>query len=222
MRQPRAKYWVGFATVLAVLVAAAPSDAHVKRRRLKDPGRDYTQGGFQLYFGFGGQGYEIEDNDYSFLDEFDSEGLFFVGAAVGLDRGLALYFEGSGSEHDTPVGDMTFGYAHVGLKYAPNTGRRHRWQPYGKASVGAVFLFEDDDRHYLRRYDRDDDGYFGPSIGLAAGVDRFISRRTALFAEVGLLFGELDHVVVDGEDVELADDVGVSSGRLLFGIRFRL
>ena len=53
-------------------------------------------------------------------------------------------------------------------------------------------------------------------------TDWFISRRTALFGEVGLLFGKFDRIAIDGDDYDLADDIGVSSGRVLFGIRFRL
>jgi hypothetical protein len=214
--------WIGLAALSAILLTAAPSEARIRHRDLKDPGWDYTQQGFQLYFGFGGQGYEIEDNDYSFLDESESDGLFFVGAALGVDRGVALYFEASGSEHYTELGDMTFGYAHVGVKYAPNTGYRHRWQPYGKASFGGIFLVEDDNHHHLHCDNDDDDGYFGPSIGLGAGTDYFISRRTAIFGEVGLMYGKFDHIVIDGDDHDLADDVGITSGRVLFGIRFRL
>jgi len=213
------KTWIGLAAIGAVLLAAAPSEARVRQRDLSDPDRDYTQRGFQLYFGFGGQGYEISDNEYSFLDETKSDGMFFAGAALGVDRGVSLYFEATGSEHTTDLGDMTFGYAHVGVKYAPNTGYRHRWQPYGKASFGGIYLVEDNNRHL--RHD-DEDGYFGPSIGLGAGTDVFISRRTALFGEVGLLYGKFDHIVVDGDDRELLDDIGITSGRLQFGIRFRL
>ena len=221
MRQFNARHWIGFFTLFLVLFTAASADARVRHRELRDRGRDYTQQGFQLYFGVGGQGYEIEDDDYSFLNESESDGLFFAGAALGVDRGVALYIEAAGSEHNTELGDMTFGYAHVGVKYAPSTGYEHRWQPYGKASFGGVFLVEDNDRHFMNHRD-DDDGYFGPSIGLGAGTDWFISRRTALFGEVGLLLGKFDEVVIEGDDYDLADDIGISSGRVLFGIRFRL
>ena len=220
MNKMRTRIWMGIAALFVILLSAAPSEARIRHSDLNDPDRDYTQRGFQLYFGFGGQGYEIEDNGYSFLDERQSDGMVFVGAALGVDRGVSLYLEATGSEHTTDLGDMTFGYAHVGVKYAPNTGYRHRWQPYGKASFGGVYLVEDNSHHH--HHDRDDDGYFGPSIGLGAGTDFFISRRTALFGEVGVVYGKFDHMVIDGDDRELVDDVGVTSGRVLFGIRFRL
>jgi hypothetical protein len=222
MRKTEARVWIGLAALLAILLTAVPSEARVHHHERRDQSRDYTQQGFQLYFGFGGQGYEIEDNDYSFLDESESDGMFFIGAALGVDRGVSLYLEASGSEHCTELGDMTFGYAHVGVKYAPSAGNRQRWQPYGKASFGGVYLVEDDDSHHLHYNDHDDNGYFGPSIGFGAGTDYFISRRTAIFGEVGLLFGRFDQIVIDGNEHELADDVGITSGRVSFGIRFRL
>jgi hypothetical protein len=214
-----ARYW-GVVAVLAVLVAAVPSEARIKYKHLTDPRRDYTQRGFQLYLGFGGQGYEIRDRDYEFLDELDSDGMFFFGAALGVDRGTALYFEVTGSEHDTPLGHKVFGYGHVGVKYAPNTGYRHPWQPYGKASFGAVYLAEND--YDDCRCSDEDDGYVGPSIGLGLGIDRFISRRAALFAEVGVIIGRFEQQIIDGEDYDLADDIGLNSGRIQFGLRFRL
>jgi len=220
MNRTGMKMWIGLAAIGAILFAAAPSEARIRHRDLNDPDRDYTQRGFQLYFGFGGQGYEISDNEYSFLDETNSDGMFFAGAALGVDRGVSLYFEATGSEHTTELGDMTFGYAHVGIKYAPNTGYRHRWQPYGKASFGGIYLVEDHSHHRL--HNDDEDGYFGPSIGLGAGTDYFLSRRTALFGEVGVLYGKFDHMVVDGNDRELLNDAGITSGWVQFGIRFRL
>jgi len=216
------KVWIGVATLIAILLTAAPSEARIRHRDLRDQGRDYTQQGFQLYLGFGGQGYQIEDNGYSFLDEKQSDGMVFFGAALGVDPSVSLYFEATGSDHTTELGDMTFGYAHVGVKYAPNTGYRHRWQPYGKASFGGVYLMEDHNNHGLHHDNDDEDGYFGPSIGLGAGTDYFLSRRTAIYGEVGLLYGKFDHITVHGDEHELADDIGVSSGRVQFGIRFRL
>ena len=220
MNSARRTWTVLMTLGVALLLVAQTANAQRRHHRnLVDPRYDYTQGGFQLYAGFGGQGYEIEDNDYQYLDELDSDGMFFLGAAFGLNPRTSLYIEGAGSDHVTSVGNMTFGFAHIGVKYAPNTGYRNPWQPYGKASVGAIFLLEDN-----HAYDCDcrDNGYVGPSLGLGVGVDRFISRRAALFGELGVLLGRFDSRIIDGEDYELVDKVGVTSGRLQFGLRFRL
>lgn len=117
---------------------------------------------------------------------------------------------------------MTFGFGQIGLKYAPNSGYRHLWQPYGKLSFGGLYLFEDQSAYALRRHHDGDNGYVGHSVGMALGVDRFIGRRTALFAEAGLTTGALDTRVIDGHNSNLADDVAITSGRLQFGFRFRL
>ena len=216
--------WIAAIVAVMMLVGTLDADARTRRRRVvRDYGNAYTQSGFQLYFGLGGQDYDIEGREYDMLEDIDDdEPVFFFGAAYGLDRNLALYLEFAGSEFDTRAGKMAFGYAHLGFKYAFATGPRHRWQPYAKASLGVVFLWEDDDRHYTWHHEDGDEGYFGPAIGFGMGLDRFISGRTALFAEVGVLFGEFDHIVVDGKEYDLIDEIGVSSGRVLFGLRFGL
>ncbi|MEW5702818.1 MAG: hypothetical protein AB1792_11405 [Candidatus Zixiibacteriota bacterium] len=212
-------WWIA---VAMVTLTSATADARIRYRDLRDPNMDYTQKGFQIYAGLGGQSYTIDDDDYDYLDELDSDGSFFFGLALGIDRSISLFFEGNGSEHNTPQGDMTFGYGHFGIKYAPNSGYRHLWQPYGKVSFGGVFLWEDQTRYAMRHRHEDDNGYFGPSVGLALGIDKFIGRRTALFAEVGMLSGQLDTRVINDDDYELADDIAITSGRVQFGLRFRL
>ncbi|GAB4329342.1 MAG: hypothetical protein Kow0074_25840 [Candidatus Zixiibacteriota bacterium] len=216
------KWAVVLVGLSVILMTASSADARVKYRERHHRGIDYTQRGFQLYAGFGGQGYEIQNRNYDFLREHESDGMFFLGAAVGLDRNLALYLEGSGSEHDTPIGPVDFGYLHLGLKYAFQTGYAHPWQPYGKLSAGAMYLHERYFDRYAAHYDEDDNGYVGPSLGLGFGVDRFISRRAAIFGEIGFLFGRFDQRIIDGHEYDLYDDVGVSSGRIQFGLRLRL
>lgn len=210
------------ATTGFCLAFIGSADARIRQRDLVDPHKDYTQRGFQLYAGFGAQGYEIEDADYSALDQLDDGGSFFFGAGLGLDRGVSLYFEGTGSEHPTAIGDVVFGTGMVGIKYAPNSGHRHMWQPYGKFALGGMFLFEDDSPYHVRNRHDDDNGYVGPAVGIALGIDHFIGRRTAIFGEVGLTSGQLDTRVIDDEEFELADDIDVTSGRVQFGLRFRL
>jgi hypothetical protein len=214
--------WIAAAVVGLAILGTGSAEARVRYRDLKDPHKDYTQRGIQVYLAFGGQSYTIEDDDYEFLDEFESNGSFMFGISLGLDRGLSVYFEGDGSEHETPQGTMTFGYGHFGIKYAPNSGYRHRWQPYGKFSFGGAFLWEDETPYAIRHRHDDDNGYLGPSVAFALGVDRFIGRRTALFLEVGMLSGQLDTRVIDDRESDLADDIALTSGRVLFGLRFRL
>ena len=204
-----------------LILTAAPAEARVRHRSRPAAGQDYTQGGFQLYGGFGGQGYQIEDNDYNFLNERSSDGMFFLGAAVGLGSNVSLFLEGAGSEHATDIGDVSFGYAHLGLKFAPNADRRRSWQPYGKISAGGMFLFEEDSYDHAWHH-RDHNGYTGPSVALAIGVDKFLSRHAALYGEVGMMMGRFDTQVVNGRDYDLADDIGVTSARLQIGLRLRL
>jgi len=219
------KRTTALAVALATLVLAmtsASAEARIRCHDLEDPHKDYTQRGVQLYVGLGGQDYSIEDNDYKFLDEFDADGMFFFGVSLGLDRGVSLYFEGNASEHQTPSGDMTFGIGLIGIKYAPNSGPRHLWQPYGKFGLGGVYLWQDESCYELRRHHDEGNGYTGPAIGIAAGLDRFIGRRTAIFAEVGLTTGELETRVIKGKKHDLTDEIAITSGRVQFGLRFRL
>ena len=111
------------------LAMIATADARIRKNDLVDSHKDYTQRGVQLYAGFGAQDYEIEDMDYAGLNQLEDGGSFFFGVGVGIDRGLSLYFEGSASEHPTQLGDFVFGTGMVGVKYAPNSGHRHMWQP---------------------------------------------------------------------------------------------
>jgi hypothetical protein len=222
----RAKTNISIALVLAVagvLVSSQLADARVRgRRQVRRVEREnYTQAGFQLYAGFGAQGYEIVDDDYEQLDDQGSEGMLFLGAAVGVSDQVAIFLEGAGSEHETDMGDVTFGYTHIGLKFAPNAGRGRSWQPYGKISVGAMFLFEEDHSH-IGWYHHDDDGYAGPSATLAIGIDKFLNRHAAIYGEVGMMMGRFDSRIVDGHDHELADKFGATSAKLQLGIRFRL
>jgi hypothetical protein len=222
MRRTARLTWVAASVTVMLLAGAVDADARVRRRDLEDPRRDYTQRGLQIYGGIGGQSYHIDEDEFEHLEDLDDNRLGFIGTALGLDRGLALYLELAGSKHDTPIGGVVFGSVHIGMKYAFATGYRHLWQPYGKASIGGIFLWEDDEHHLCRGFDDDDNGYVGPSVGFAAGLDRFIGRRTALFFEVGMVTGEFDHIIIDGKEYDLADNIAVTAGRFLFGLRVRL
>ncbi|MEW5874129.1 MAG: hypothetical protein AB1752_02970 [Candidatus Zixiibacteriota bacterium] len=210
------------AAAMGALLLTQDADARMRPRHrdMSDPYRDYTQGGVSLYAAFGGQGYEIHDDDYADFEDYEDRGFFSLGLGIGLDRRTSLFVEGIGSEHDSPVGDLSFGHLHLGIKYAPNTGPDHKWQPYGKASVGASFLMEDD-REYDGRH-HGDNGFMGPSFGLGLGIERFVSRRAALFGEAGMIWTEFNQAIIDGEDYDLLDDFNTTSGRLQFGLRFRL
>ncbi len=216
--------------VIAILLAAlgalaisTPSEARIRNRRpSREPAREsFNQRGFQLYAGLGGQGYEIEDNDYAFLDDRGSEGMFFLGAAIGLSKDVSLFLEGAGSQHQTDIGDVVFGYTHIGLKVAPTAGNGRSWQPYGKISAGGMFLLEDDHPNDSWHH-HDRNGYTGPSVALTVGIDKFLSRHAALYGELGAMMGRLETRIIDGQDHDLAHNVGVTSARLQFGIRVRL
>lgn len=204
------------------LAMVATSDARIRQTGLVDSHRDFTQRGVQIYAGFGGQGYEIGDHDYAGLNQLDGGGSFFLGLGIGLDRGLALYLEGNASKHPTPTGDFVFGTGMVGIKYAPNTGPRHRTQPYGKLGLGGMILLEDDAPYNVRHHHSGNYGYAGPAIGVAVGLDHFVGRRTAIFGELGLTAGQLDTRIIDDHEFDLMDDIDVTSGRVQFGLRFRL
>ena len=204
------------------LAMMATADARIRKNDLVDSHNDFTQRGVQLYAGFGAQDYEIEDMDYAWLNQLEDGGSFFFGVGVGIDRGLSLYFEGNASEHPTQLGDVVFGTGMVGVKYAPNSGHRHMWQPYGKVALGGMFLFEDESPYKIRDRHSDDNGYLGPAAGIALGIDHFIGRRTAIFGEIGMTSGQLDTRIIDDEEFELQDDIDVTSGRVQFGLRFRL
>lgn len=210
--------------VLAVagfcLAMVATADARIRKSELADPHKDFTQRGFQIYAGLGGQDYEVEDADYAALDQLDDAGSFFLGVGLGISDKASLYLEGNASEHPTLIGDQVFGTALVGIKYAPNSGHSHRWQPYGKFGLGGMALLEDDSHH--GHHHDDANGYIGPAASLALGVDHFIGRRTAIFGEIGVTSGQLDTHVIDDQEYELMDEIDVTSSRIQFGLRFRL
>jgi len=212
--------WI--APLALVVLVATSAEARVHRRQLDDPHKDYTQRGIQLYAGFGGQGYRIEDHNFDYLEERESNGSFFFGMGVGLDRGVSMFIEGTGSDHETDFGDVTFGTAMVGIKYTPNSGYRYMTQPYGKIAVGGMYLDQGDSPYAIRDRHDDHNGYIGPAVGIALGVDHFIGRRTALFGEVGLTTGQFDQRVIDGHQHELDDAIAVTSAHIQFGLRFRL
>lgn len=211
---------VAFAAAGFCMAMVATADARIRKSELVDPERDYTQRGFQIYAGLGGQDYEVEDADYAALDQLDDAGAFFLGLGLGVSDNVSLYLEGNASEHPTLIGDQVFGTALVGIKYAPNSGHRNRWQPYGKFGLGGMALLEDDS-HNGHHHD-DANGYIGPAASLALGVDHFIGRRTAIFGEIGVTSGQLDTRVIDDQEYELMDEIDVTSSRIQFGLRFRL
>ena len=112
-----------------VMALMGRADARMRCKDLKDPHKDFTQRGFQVYAGLGGQSYTIEDRDFQALDELKSRGMFFFGMGIGLDRAVSLFLEGNGSDHTASSGNYTFGMGLFGIKYAPNSGFRHLWQP---------------------------------------------------------------------------------------------
>ncbi len=216
----KAKRWI--TTLALVALVASSTEARVRRSQLSDPHNDYTQRGIQLYAGFGGQGYRIEDHNYDYLDERESNGSFFFGMGIGLDRGVSLFLEGTGSDHETDFGNVTFGTAMLGIKYAPNSGHRYMTQPYGKVSLGGIFLDQGESPYAIRHRHDDNNGYMGPAFGIALGIDHFIGRRTAIFGEAGLTTGQFDTRIIDGHEHELADEIAVTSAHIQFGLRFRL
>ena len=117
MRTIRAGVITICAALLELSLLAASAEARVRRHRApRNIEQDnFTQRGFRLYAGLGGQGYQIEDNDYSYLDDRGSEGMFFLGAAVRLGDEVSLFLEGAGSHHETGIGNCSFGYTHLGL-----------------------------------------------------------------------------------------------------------
>jgi len=205
------------------LAMIATSDARIRKGSEAARASDgYSQRGIQLYAGFGGQNYEIEDLDYAGLDQLDGGGSFFLGLGIGIDPKLSLYFEGNASEHPTALGDVVFGTGMVGVKYTPNTGHRHMWQPYGKLALGGMFLFDDESPYRIHNRHNDDNGFVGPAASITLGIDHFIGRRTAIFGELGLTAGQLETRIIDDYEYELRDDIDVTSGRVQFGLRFRL
>lgn len=214
---------IAIASLTLGMAMTTASDARIRRGEIVERERGYDQRGIQVYAGFGMQNYEVEDYDYQELDQLDDGGSFFLGVGLGLSRTVSIYLEGSASEHPTPLGDVMFGTGMVGVKIAPNPGYRHKWQPYGKLALGGMFLYEDDPYYggFAHHHD-DDNGYMGPAVGIALGVDHYLSSRTAIFGELGLTSGQLDTRVIEDEEYDLVDDIDVTSGRIQFGLRFRL
>ncbi len=204
------------------LAMVATSEARIRRGEHEESRSGYTQRGLHIYAGLGSQGYEIEDADYDGLNQLDDGGAFSIGAGLGLSQKVSIYLEGTGSEHSTPSGDVVFGTGMLGIKYTPNTGHRHLWQPYGKFALGGIFLFEDESPYRVHDHYNDDYGYMGPAVGVAIGVDHYIGSRTALFGEFGVTSGQLDTRVINDHEFELYDDIDLTSARVQFGLRFRL
>lgn len=209
---------IAFATMGFTLAMLATSDARI-RPRTAPPARNFdSEEGVSLYVGLGSQDYEIMDADYDGLDQLDNGGALLIGGSAGVAPGASLFIEIAASEHPTTLGDHIYGTAMAGGKFAPNSRNGNAWQPYGKLSVGAMFLEESDSR---RQCDCEV-SYVGPAIGLAFGLDKFVSPTVALFGEVGFTAGLLNTQFVEYDEYELADDIDVTSGRVQFGLRFRL
>jgi hypothetical protein len=200
------------------LALIATSDARIRPRTAPLALSFDSEEGISLYLGLGSQGYEILDTDYDGLDQLDDGGALLIGGSAGVAPGASLFVEIAASEHSTTLGDHIYGTAMAGGKYAPNSRNGNEWQPYGKLSVGAMFLEESDSRHHCDC----NVSYVGPAIGFAFGLDKFVSPSVALFGEVGLTAGLLNTQFVEYDEYELADDIDVTSGRVQFGLRFRL
>jgi hypothetical protein len=209
---------VAFAVTGFTLAMIATSDARI-RPRTALPTRSFdSEEGISLYFGLGTQDYEVMDTDYDGLDQLDDGGALLIGASAGVGPGASLFVEVAASEHPTTLGDHIYGTAMVGGKFAPNSRHGKQWQPYGKLSLGAMFLEESDSRHHCDC----DVSYAGPAIGLAFGLDKFVSPSVALFGEVGLTAGLLNTQFVEYDEYELSDEIDMTSGRLQVGLRFKL
>lgn len=209
---------ITFAVIGLSVAMIATSDARIRPRVVATTRQFDTEEGANLYFGLGVQDYEIMDADYDGLNQLDDGGAFMLGGSYGVARGTSLFLEIAASEHPTALGDHVYGTGMVGAKFAPNSRNSNQWQPYGKLSFGAMFLFEDGSRRPCEC----DISYTGPAASIAFGLDRFVSPTVALFGEFGFTAGLLDVQYVDYDEYELADDIDVTSGRVQFGLRFRL
>ena len=131
---------IAFAAVGITIALIATSDARI-RPRAPLPTRTFdSEEGVSLYFGLGAQDYEIMDADYDGLDQLDDGGALLIGGSAGVAPGASLFVEIAASEHPTTLGDHIYGTAMAGGKFAPNSRHGRQWQPYGKLSLGAMFL----------------------------------------------------------------------------------
>lgn len=209
---------ITFAVIGFSMAMISTSDARIRPRTSPHAGSFDSEEGISLYVGLGNQDYKIMDADYDGLDQLDDGGALLIGGSAGVAPGASLFIEIAASEHPTTLGDHIYGTAMAGGKFAPNSRNGNAWQPYGKLSVGAMFLEESDSRRHCNC----DISYVGPAIGLAFGLDKFVSPSVALFGEIGITAGLLNTQFVEYDEYELADDIDVTSGRVQFGLRFRL
>lgn len=175
------------------------------------PGDEYRQGRLQVYTGYGGSYYSIDDRDFDVLDD-DSENLYsyVTGVGVRIYRGMSLYAQGVISAHFVEVGDSEdvfwLGEGTLGLRLTPWQGARHHTQPYVKLGIGTTWL----------------ESYRSAGIGCrqtALGIDHYVGRRAALYGEIIASTANLDR---DNDGAPLTDDLRLTTLSMHVGLTFRV
>jgi hypothetical protein len=174
-------------------------------------GPDYRQGRLQIYTGYGGSYYSIDDRDFDVLDD-ESENLYsyVTGVGVRVYRGMSLYAQGVISAHFVEVGsseDVFWrGEGTLGFRVTPWQGARYHTQPYAKLGIGTMWL-----KSYR-------------SAGFACwqaalGIDHYVGRRVALYGEINASTANLNRTN-DGDP--LADNLRLTTLSVHVGLTFRV
>lgn len=179
--------------------------------RSGDSGPEYRQGRLQVYTGYGGSYYSIDDRDFDVLDD-ESENLYsyVTGVGVRVYRGMSLYAQGVISAHFVEVGSSEdlFGRGEgtLGLRVTPWQGARYHTQPYAKLGIGTMWL----------------KSYRSAGFGCwqaALGIDHYVSRRAALYGEIIASTANLDRT---NEGDPLNDDLRLTTLSAHVGLSFRV